>query len=242
MPLYTALFTDLSIEPIGSYVDVIRAVSGLHGSYELHYIEGFGLIDRDDRPDNAINRLAEKKVFALSVCSVEALYYCSDAIEAVAQQAKSSQLKADEMIKSAKREAINVLKQDCVAEEMAARRCERKVRNQILSKVPDWELIKTDESPISVDVPSPYCDELKRFRKLVSEENLDDLIARYPLHKSTVFDVIEKALKCGTRPEYQQMVLAQVQHDETFADKLKLRINDLSKALESEMSNPAGSL
>ena len=46
----------------------------------FHHVEAFGLIDRDGRTDDDVMRLAEKHVFALDMCSVEALYYCSDAI------------------------------------------------------------------------------------------------------------------------------------------------------------------
>ena len=58
-PLYDALFPDLSVIPKGSCIDVQRAVSGLRGSQDLHHVEAFGLIDRDDRPDEEIDQLAE---------------------------------------------------------------------------------------------------------------------------------------------------------------------------------------
>ena len=61
-------------------------------SQELHpvHVEIFGLIDRDNRTEEDVKKLAEKGIFALEVYSVEALYYYSDAIVAVAeQQAKS---------------------------------------------------------------------------------------------------------------------------------------------------------
>lgn len=39
--------------------------------------------DRDDRDDAEVDKLAEAGIFALGVRSVESLYYCSDAIQAV---------------------------------------------------------------------------------------------------------------------------------------------------------------
>ena len=86
LPLYGALFPELSVIPKESCEDVIRAVKGLRDSYEHHHVEAFGLIDRDDRTKDQVRELAQNNVFALEVYSVESLYYCSDAIEAVARR------------------------------------------------------------------------------------------------------------------------------------------------------------
>ena len=87
LPLYGALFQELSVIPKGSYDEVIRAVKGLRGSYEHHHVEAIGLIDKDDRTEDEVSELGQDSVFALDVYSVESLYYCSDAIDAVARQA-----------------------------------------------------------------------------------------------------------------------------------------------------------
>ena len=123
-PLYTALFPGISVVPKGSCEDVQKAVLGLRDSQELHHVEAFGLIDRDNRKDEDVKRLEEKGVFALEVYSVEALYYCSDAIAAVAyEQARLRGEDSTQLIESAKEESIKVLKDH--AEEMAAKRCAR---------------------------------------------------------------------------------------------------------------------
>ena len=90
LPLYNALFPDLSVIPKGSCIDVQKAVNGLRGSPNLHHVEAFGLIDRDGRDEETVKQLAEDGVFALDVYSVESLYYCSDAIAAVANRQAES--------------------------------------------------------------------------------------------------------------------------------------------------------
>ena len=74
LSLYNALFPGLSVIPKGTCIDVQRAVSGLRNSQDLHHVESYGLIDRDDRPNDEIERLSKNSVFALDVCSTEALY------------------------------------------------------------------------------------------------------------------------------------------------------------------------
>jgi len=235
LPLYSALFPSISVIPKGSCNDVIRAVKGLRAAQDLHDFAAFGLIDRDNRTEDEINELAQDNVFALDVCSAEALYYCSDAIAAVAQrQAASLGCKPDEMIKTATQIGLDTIKE---SERMAARRCERQVRRLFETLAPNWKKIKEsgEQLQISLAVESPYPGEVKQFQDLASSKNLDGLIARYPLGDSNVFNKISEALECGkNRTNYERMVVVRVREDENLARKLKERISLLSESLDAE--------
>ena len=235
-PLYNVLFPGLSVVPKGGCTDVERAVKGLRSSQGLHHVEAFGLIDRG-RPNRArCQPTCRGGVFALDVCSAESLYYCSDAMAAVARrQAESLGRNADEMIQSAKRKMFDALTQDDLAERMAARRCERRVRDRMLSQLPDWRSLKTNvgsEIPTSVD--SPYPDEVACFKKLVADEKLDDLIARYPLRESNVFEAIAQALELTNRSTYEQTLLSRLREDTTLQGSLKQRIGPFSDVLTAQ--------
>ena len=237
--LYAALFPGLSVIPKGGCRDVMEAVKGLRGSYNLHRVEAFGLIDRDDRTHDQVRKLAEGNVFALEVFSVEALYYCSDSIEAVAsRQAGLLDLDADELIKSGRAKAFDrILRDDDIAERMSARKCKSRLRTKILSHLPDCNEIQTAKDPkVSVRVDSGYADELSRFKKLVDEKKLDDLIARYPFRKSRVFDAIAKALRCPGKKEYERMVLSMVRKDQNqdLTQAIRKRIGPLADKLEAD--------
>ena len=241
--LYTALFPGLSVVPKESCEEVQKAVLGWRGSKKTHpvHVEIFGLIDRDNRTEEDVKGLAEKGVFALEVYSVEALYYCSDAIAAVAhRQADSFGYDASELIKSAKQGAIEALKVDAekTDERMAALRCERQIRERVLSKIPDRKSIMDNPTQrICVPIDSPYSEELNRFNKLVEEGKLDQLVARYSLRKSRTFEIIATTLRCRDQKDYERMVLAQIQKDGQLACKLKERIGLLSETLDS-VENP----
>lgn len=233
-PLYGALFPDLSVMPVGGCGEVVKAVKGLREAQSHHYTEAFGLIDRDDRTKGEVDRLAQEGVFALDVCSVEALYYCSDAIEAVARkQSESLGCDADNMADSAKQAALDAIRNDAdLPARMAARRCARHVHETMLAEIPDWKKIKDGkDQKITVCVDSPYPTELKRFQKLVAKENLDALVARYPLRESNVFKGIVKTLECRSRSGYEQIVVTQVRGDTALAGQLKRRIGPLCRAL-----------
>ena len=236
--LYTALFPELSVVPKESCEEVQKAVLGWRGSQGIHpvHVEIFGLIDRDNRTEEDVEELAEKGVFALEVYSVEALYYCSDAIAAVAhRQADSLGVDANELIKSAKQKAINGLKVEAekTPERMASLRCERQIRERVLLEVPDKKSIMDNPRPICISIDSPYSEELNRFNELVEENELDQLIARYSLRKSRTFEIIATTLRCRDQKDYERMVLAQIQKDGQLACKLKERIGLLSETLDS---------
>ena len=233
LPLYNALFPGLSVIPKGSCIDVEKAVKGMRGSQDLHHVEAFGLIDRDNRDEEKVRQLAEGGVFALDVYSVESLYFCSDAIAAVArQQAESLGRKAGEMIKLVEQNALDALEQDDLAERMAARRCEGRVRDQFLSKIPNSKSIKGNEIKVEITVDSTYEDELAHFKKLLVERKLDDLIARYPLRESDVFDVIVKVLELKNGETYKQTLVSRIKDDESLAEKLRKRIEPLARKLD----------
>ena len=231
--LYNELFPDVSVIPKGSCGEVEKAVKGLRDSQDHHHVSAFGLIDKDDRRKDKIEQLEEQSIFPLKVYSVEGLYYCSDAIAAVAQrQADSLGQDADEMIKVAIQQVLDKLGREGVAKEMAARRCERRVREHVLSKVPGWKQIQGDPTRrISVPAKSHYNNELKRFRKLVDEKKLDELVARYPLHKSDAFGAIANALKLKSMKEYKQTLLTQIRTGKKLAQKLKHNVSNFSPKL-----------
>ena len=237
--LYTVLFPELSVVPQESCEEVQKAVLGWRESQGIHpvHVEIFGLIDRDNRTDEKVKELSEKGIFALEVYSVEALYYCSDAIAAVAhRQAGSLGVDANELIESAKQKAIDGLKVEAekTPERMALLRCERQIRERVLLEIPDKKLIMDNPTrPICVSIdPVPYSEELDRFNKLVKSGELDQLIARYSLRKSRTFEIIATTLRCRDQKDYERMVLTQVQRDSQLDQALKERIRPLSETLD----------
>ena len=235
-PLYTTLFPSLSMIPRGSCEDVQKAVLGLRGSLDIHDVEAFGLIDEDGRLDKDVEKLAESGIFALEVYSAESLYYCSDTIAAVAyEQARIRGEDGNELIEAAKQGAIEVMKKH--AERMVARRCERRTRELLLSKIPDWKSLKANPTQkICVSADSPYLEELDHFNKLIENGELDRLIARYPVRESPTFETIARSLKCLNKMDYERMVIARIRQDNELVEKLKKRIGPLSEALEQSGS------
>ena len=236
LPLYHALFPDVSAIASGTSGNVQRAVEGMRGSQDLHRVEAYGLIDRDGRSQQAVDDLANDGVFALDVCTVESLYYCSDSLEAVAGwQEMSLGKSAGTIMELAKQAALDALMEDGLAERMAARRCEQLVRDRVTREIPDWKTIKDHKAQdLTISVKSPFEEELATFQQLSRREDLDGLIARYPIRESRVFDTIASALEFKSKELYTQSLVTRVRQDPTLALKLKRRVGPLSEALGPE--------
>ena len=122
---------------------------------------------------------------------------------------------------------------------MAAKRCIRQIQELALSKIPNWKSIKDNSTQsfcISIDTQL-YTEELNRFNKLVDEENLDKLIARYPVRQSCALETIARSLVCKNRTDYERIVINLIRRDEDLAEKLKKRIGPLSSRLD-QIENP----
>ena len=233
LPLYDILFPDVSVIPKGSYIEVIKAVSGLREAKSLHHANAFGLIDRDSWPKSKINQISQNQIFALEVYSVEGLYYCSHAICAVAhRQAETLGREGDELIRTALEEALQSLAAHSVANKMVSHRCMQQIRNQALSEIHKLEerTIDTNET-IQISIQSPLPSERELFDTLLSDRKLDTLVARYPIKKSPLPDKIARALHFPNRHDYQQALLAQVRTNSELAEKLRSRIQPLSSIL-----------
>ena len=233
LPIYNSLFPDISVVASGGNIDVQRAVEGMRGSYDLHHVEAFGLIDGDGRSTEAVDDLRDRGVFALDAFSVESLYYCSESLDAVARrQEETLGREPDSMMQPALDAAFAVLAEDGLAERMAARRCEHVVRNRIVSQAPSWQTIMDNGQPdINISITSPFQQELARFRGLVEAKDFDRLVAFYPLRDTRIFGEIARALKFPKKELYEQTLIARIQSDAELSAKLRQRIGPLSLAI-----------
>ena len=231
--LYGALFSTVSVFPVGSAREVQEAVKGLRETAEVHSIRAFGAIDGDDRPTASIEKLARDGVFVLDASCVEGLYYCSDAIAAVAShQALALGLDSAEINASARHRALSVLDDDELTIRMAARRAERIVRARVMSNLPNWKSIQSQpERDISFTVSSPVRDEMRRYRELIDDGDLDGLVGRFPIRESGAFDLIAKEMRCRNRGDYCRMVVSRIRRSGSLRAKLRSRVGALARAI-----------
>ena len=85
---------------------------------------------------------------------------------------------------------------------------------------------------INIDKVDFYNQEVEKFTNFVESGQLDNLVIRYPLRYSPVYDEIARALRFQNRRDYEKRVITLVRGDRDLAGKMKYRISGLSIALE----------
>jgi hypothetical protein len=234
-PLYSALFSGISVVSKKGCAGVLSAVRGLRDAFDHHHVEAFGVIDRDDRTDLQVAELAAQGIFALKVCSAEGLYYGAASIKAVAhRQAGSLGTNPDELIDRALANALDALREEGEAERLASKRCERKVREQAFSQLPDARQIRNNSGQsIVVQLEPPLEQEVEQFRMLLRGEDWDGLVARYSVARnSKARGRIVSALQCTNHRNYEQMVLARVRdQNDSLAERLREQVDPLATVL-----------
>ncbi len=233
-PLYEALFPDVSVRPIGSCVNVIKAVDGLRVVSDVHRVAVYGLIDNDGMSEDQLSNYEQRCVYPLPIFAVESLIYSLEVQGAVAiQQATISQTSAVDMLRCASDTAIETLKRADIKEHLAARLAERKMRDKLLENIPTRDEIKKNSSTtIKVVIESPYPDELQHLTEMIDNCDIHGIVSRYSVRESGVLDCIAKGLEFKSRDLYEGAALKRIAHDADLRTVLKQKLGKLTAQLE----------
>lgn len=231
-PIYGTLFDGVSVVPKGGCSEVIRAVKGLRGASELHWVDAFGLIDRDDREEHDLDALRNAGIHGLDVCSVESLYFSAAMREALAErQAETFGGSSTEMLQSATSAILEVLKDPGTLRRLCSRRCERKIQDQVLQRLPGAKAIAEGTDKFSIAFESPLGKEESKYQALLDTKNVDGLIARYPVRETNVLDRIAQCLRFKGKLDYEQAALAKLSSDKTLRQRVRALLGTLTEVL-----------
>jgi hypothetical protein len=82
--LYSQVYQDKTLEPIGSCEKVIQVVEAFRSQQGFHHIESYGIIDRDRRQNKDVVMLNKEGIWVLDVAEAENLLLISPVVKAVA--------------------------------------------------------------------------------------------------------------------------------------------------------------
>lgn len=208
--LYHRIFPDFTIHALGSCTEIERVVRGLNNAQGLHWIEAFGIIDRDNRSDEEINQLQAENIFSLSHYSVESLYYHPDIVKVMLERAAViHELDPVQVFNSMVSQAIQKLDNGTV-NRLCSLLVQRRVRNELTRKSPDWKTIMNG-LPASIEMTASEVQEHLSaeqgiFKQALENTDLALLISRYPLRQTPVLDLIASSGPFKDRKSYESAV------------------------------------
>lgn len=204
--LYSMVFPDVSVIAKGSIRDVERAVTSIRDAEQLHWLDAFGLIDNDRRSQVQVDQLKERGLHALSVFSVEGVYYHPEMQRRVSERhASTTGHDSEKCVSEAAAAALDAISHHI--QRLSERVAEKQVREEFLSHIPRRDDIST-ASPVNVliDVPKIIQEERARLKKALDSNDLTSIVSRYPVRETAALDAIARKLGFQGRAQYESAV------------------------------------
>lgn len=82
--LYSLIFTEYTVKPLGSCNKVIESTRAFNDLKNFHHLDSHGIVDRDRRSDKEVQYLRDKKILVPEVAEIENILMLENVIKAVA--------------------------------------------------------------------------------------------------------------------------------------------------------------
>ena len=213
--LYGLIFPEVAVIPKGSFKNVINAVAGIRGANHLHRIDAYGIVDKDGRTDEDVEKLRKQGIYPLSFYSVESIYYSQEMQKNVCERIASvSESESATRLKNAEDKALAAI--DKKTYRLARTVVEYKIHEEISKHLSDLSKLDLLEKTICVciDIGDKMTDELQRLGEYVKTHDLDSIMSRYPVRKSSALKPIAEELGFRSRRFYENTALTLLKDDE----------------------------
>lgn len=202
-PLYEILFPGVSIFPRATCSDVEHAVTSVRDTGAISWVHAYGIVDQDQLNPARKESLESRGVFALSVYSVEALYYDPIVVEAVAKRQSAILGESpDQMVMRAWTDLLAAIASN--ADRLAARMTEQVVKDQVSLGMLDWKKIQSGQNvSIAIDAQAYYQAERACLQDWIAKKDVAKIIARYPIRETPALAAVVSALQFKSRSQYE---------------------------------------
>jgi hypothetical protein len=109
------------------------------------------------------------------------------------------------MVDSAKKAALNALKPHI--QRLSERTVEATLREDLMRQLPRRKDIAAAQPiKVTIDVPKVVAEEVGRLQQACDTDDLDSVIARYPVRETPALNIIAEHLGFQTRNQYESAV------------------------------------
>lgn len=128
--LYSLLFPEFTVKPLGSCNKVIESVRSFNDLTNLHHLDSWGIVDRDRRDDVEVKYLLNKKILVPNVAEIENILMLEGVIRAVARQRKRNE---HDVFESVKEVVVNMFRKEL--RDQALMHVRHRVKREMETKV-----------------------------------------------------------------------------------------------------------
>ena len=221
--IYSAIFPDRSIVPVGSCAHVIHATATFSDLPQMHRLSCAGIVDLDSRPREKIDWLRQRNVIVLEYAEIENLLLAEDVIRAIAEA--QSRTDIDQLVEQVKSDVLTRIKNQ--REQIIIALTGRKLQSIIEHFAPDMKNIETVEQSVidfnrQLNVDSIRTEATHLVDRIIADQDYE-LALRVYENKGLVREISKRF---GFRPrEYVQFIRRHIQH--ANGEKLRMVIKSL---------------
>lgn len=174
--IYQSVFRSYNIVPRSGCQKVIDSVKAMKVNQSFHYVNVFGIIDRDYRTEQEINGLKEIGVHTIDVAEIENILLNESTLRLVAE---NQHLNADDVVNKSVQIAKNLLSND--VERQASLRTCRILENR-LSRIDNKSVgldaikLTMEETLAKIDLDELFSESFDLYSKLAESDDLDDIL------------------------------------------------------------------
>lgn len=130
MRLYSLVFSDMIVRPLGSCNKVIETTRAFNDLQSMHHLQSMGIVDRDRRSDVEVEYLRRKNIMVPDVAEIENIFLLPDVIKIMARHRGRD---ANKIMRRVEKEVIRMFKRH--GEEQALQHVRHKVKRDVECKI-----------------------------------------------------------------------------------------------------------
>jgi ABC-type ATPase involved in cell division len=205
-PLYSLIFPGVSVIAKAGSREVETSVVGIRSASTLHWIQAFGIVDNDRRGQDEINSLESRGVYALSVFSVESIYYHPELQHRLADR-HATVLGGDATARLQDAENALISAVTPHVQRLSERVAEKRIRETILRQLPGRDVIALGNPvSISVDVAAEVAADRTSLENSLSNRDLVEIVSRYPVRETSALTDMARVLGFQNRTQYEEAI------------------------------------
>lgn len=221
--LYSKIYREYNIIPMESCNTVIQTAKAYNQTNNLHYVEVNGIVDRDRRSDEEVEKLREKNVFVPQVAEIENLFLLPEIISVVADKQDKTEEK-EEIILEVQQRTFKFLQEHITEQALlfTKQKCQNDIIQQINTSATTIDEYKDSLSKISSisDVQAIYVQEIERLNKIVMDK--DYLMALKVINNKGLLPFTKLTSKFGWKKDfYIDYVLLLVEKNDVIGNSLR---------------------
>lgn len=228
MRLYSVVFPEFTVKPLGSCDKVIESTRTMQSLRSMHRIESYGLVDRDRRSDQEVEYLRAKNILVPEVAEIENIFLSPGVVETMAEIRNRNPKK---IVKAVRQEVIHKFEQ--MLESQALQHTRHRMKRDVERKI---DARFTCITALELHIKS-------LIKKLKPRETYDQLLAEFKRmaragdyagvlrvfnHKPMFTgSCVAKALGFSNIDEYVAGVISALKRGDGQAERLRLEIRKL---------------